>query len=167
MIRRPPRSTLFPYTTLFRSRSVSRSAFFLPLPFVAKTVILEYCCAKAFRILSVESVEWSEANTTSRSRCKASVPPREKNWIGSRPTWNKYAAIIAIGCVIRGDTPHFDYICQGVTTGLAILNANGMAPIVFSVLTTETLEQALDRAGGKHSNKGVEGAFTTIKMGNL
>ena len=80
---------------------------------------------------------------------------------------DKYAAIIAIGCVIRGDTPHFDYICQGVTTGLAILNANGMAPIVFSVLTTETLEQALDRAGGKHGNKGVEGAFTAIKMGNL
>lgn len=80
---------------------------------------------------------------------------------------DKYAAIIAIGCVIRGDTPHFDYICQGVTTGLAILNANGMASIVFSVLTTETLEQALDRAGGKHGNKGVEGAFTAIKMGNL
>ena len=78
-----------------------------------------------------------------------------------------YDAVIILGCVIRGETPHFDYICQGVTTGLAILNANGMAPIVFSVLTTETLEQALDRAGGKHGNKGVEGAFTAIKMGNL
>ena len=78
-----------------------------------------------------------------------------------------YDALIVLGSVIKGDTPHFDYICQGVTTGLAILNANGMAPIVFSVLTTETLEQALDRAGGKHGNKGVEGAFTAIKMGNL
>ena len=81
---------------------------------------------------------------------------------------DKYAAIIAIGCVIRGDTPHFDYICQGVTTGLAILNANGMAPIVFSVLTDLRHSSRLStRAGGKHGNKGVERAFTAIKMGNL
>ena len=80
---------------------------------------------------------------------------------------DNFAAIIAIGCVIRGDTPHFDYICQGVSNGISYLNASGAKPIIFSVLTTDTHEQALERAGGKHGNKGVEGAITAIKMGNL
>jgi len=78
-----------------------------------------------------------------------------------------FAAIIAIGCVIRGDTPHFDYICQGVANGISALNANGTTPVIFSVLTTDTHAQALERAGGKHGNKGIEGAITAIKMGNL
>jgi len=78
-----------------------------------------------------------------------------------------FAAIIAIGCVIRGDTPHFDYICQGVTNGISALNANGTTPVIFSILTTDTHTQALERAGGKHGNKGIEGAITAIKMGNL
>ncbi len=80
---------------------------------------------------------------------------------------DKYAGIVAIGCVIRGDTPHFDYICQGVSIGLSHLNANGMTPVIFSVLTTENQQQALDRAGGKHGNKGTEGAITAIRMANL
>jgi 6,7-dimethyl-8-ribityllumazine synthase len=78
-----------------------------------------------------------------------------------------FAAIIAIGCVVRGETPHFDYICQGVSHGISLLNANGTTPIIFSVLTVDSQEQALERAGGKHGNKGVEGAITAIKMGNL
>lgn len=78
-----------------------------------------------------------------------------------------FAAVIAIGCVIRGDTPHFDYICQGVSHGISYLNATGKIPVIFSVLTTNTREQALDRAGGKHGNKGVEGAITAIQMANL
>ena len=80
---------------------------------------------------------------------------------------DNFAAIIAIGCVIRGETPHFDYICQGVSSGISSLNTNGTTPIIFSVLTTDTHEQALERAGGKHGNKGTEGAITAIKMGNL
>jgi len=79
----------------------------------------------------------------------------------------KYAAIIVIGCVIKGETPHFDYICQGVTFGVSMLNANGTTPVIFSVLTTENLQQAIDRCGGKHGNKGIEGAITAIKMTNL
>ena len=78
-----------------------------------------------------------------------------------------YDAIIAIGCVVRGDTPHFDYICQGVTQGLALLNAEtkpSTAPVIFGVLTTETMEQAEDRAGGKLGNKGAEAAETALKM---
>ena len=73
-------------------------------------------------------------------------------------------AIIAIGCVIRGDTPHFDYICQGVTQGLSEINANGNIPIVFGLLTTNSVEQAEERAGGILGNKGNEYAITAIRM---
>ena len=76
-------------------------------------------------------------------------------------------AVIVIGCVIQGETPHFDYVCQSVTQGVTILNAQGETPVVFSVLTTLDLQQALDRAGGKLGNKGVEGAYTAIRMANL
>lgn len=73
-------------------------------------------------------------------------------------------AIIIIGCVIRGDTPHFDYICQGVTQGVAALNAEGDIPVIFGLLTVNTEEQAHERAGGKLGNKGNEFALTAIKM---
>ena len=76
-------------------------------------------------------------------------------------------AIIVIGCVIQGDTPHFDYVCQSVTQGVTKLNTKGMVPVIFSVLTTLNKQQALDRAGGKLGNKGVEGAITAIRMANL
>ena len=85
-------------------------------------------------------------------------------------TINEYAdmdAIIVIGCVIQGETPHFDYVCQLVTQGVAILNAQGHVPVIFSVLTTLNKQQALDRAGGKLGNKGIEGAVTAIHMANL
>ena len=78
-------------------------------------------------------------------------------------------AVIAIGCVVRGDTPHFDYICQGVTAGLSALNAQRnkaghFTPVIFGVLTTETMEQAEERAGGHLGNKGAEAAETALKM---
>ena len=76
-------------------------------------------------------------------------------------------AVIVIGCVIQGETPHFDYVCQSVTQGVTILNAQGNVPVVFSVLTTLNKQQALDRCGGKLGNKGVEGAYTAIRMANL
>ena len=80
----------------------------------------------------------------------------------------KYAAIIVLGCVIQGDTPHFDYVCQGVTYGISKLNAKSKkCPVIFGVLTTNTLQQALDRTGGIHGNKGVEAAITAIKMANI
>lgn len=80
----------------------------------------------------------------------------------------KYNAIIVLGCVIQGDTPHFDYVCGGVTQGVTILNTRrGMAPVVFGLLTVNNLQQAIDRAGGELGNKGVEGAITAIKMANL
>ncbi|WP_304298300.1 6,7-dimethyl-8-ribityllumazine synthase [Porphyromonas gulae] len=76
-------------------------------------------------------------------------------------------AVIAIGCVVRGDTPHFDYICQGVTQGITQLNVDGFVPVIFGVLTTETMLQAEERAGGKHGNKGTEAAVTALKMAGL
>jgi len=76
-------------------------------------------------------------------------------------------AVIVIGCVIRGETPHFDYICSGVTQGIAHLNIIGSVPYIFGLLTTNNLQEALDRAGGKYGNKGSEYAATAIKMVNL
>jgi len=76
-------------------------------------------------------------------------------------------AVIVIGCVIQGDTPHFDYVCQSVTQGVAMLNAEGKVPVIFSVLTVLNKQQALDRCGGALGNKGIEGAYTAIRMANL
>lgn len=76
-------------------------------------------------------------------------------------------AVILLGCVIQGETRHFDYICQGVTQGTVDLNLKFGIPFIFGVLTTNTQEQAKDRAGGKHGNKGVEAAVTALKMINL
>lgn len=80
----------------------------------------------------------------------------------------KYHAIIVLGCVVQGDTPHFTYVCEGVTAGIAHLNTlSGVPPVVFGVLTTATMQQALDRAGGIHGNKGIEAAITAVKMANV
>ena len=73
-------------------------------------------------------------------------------------------AVICLGCVIKGETPHFTYICQGVTHGIAQLNLDYEIPFIFGVLTTDTRQQALDRAGGKFGNKGDEAAATAIRM---
>ena len=75
-----------------------------------------------------------------------------------------YDAIIILGSVIRGETPHFDYICQGVTYGIARLNAESEVPVIYGLLTTDTLEQAQDRSGGRLGNKGDECAVDAIKM---
>lgn len=75
-----------------------------------------------------------------------------------------YDAIIILGSVIRGETPHFDYICQGVTYGIARLNAKSEILVIYGLLTTNDLQQAKDRSGGKHGNKGDECAIDAIKM---
>ena len=75
-----------------------------------------------------------------------------------------YDAIIILGSVIRGETPHFDYICQGVTQGIAQLNATSQIPVIYGLLTTNDLRQAQDRAGGRLGNKGNECAVVAIKM---
>jgi 6,7-dimethyl-8-ribityllumazine synthase len=76
-------------------------------------------------------------------------------------------AVVCIGCVIQGETRHFDFICQAVANGIADLNIKHNKPVVFGLLTTDTLEQAMDRCGGKYGNKGDEAAVTAIKMVSL
>jgi 6,7-dimethyl-8-ribityllumazine synthase len=76
-------------------------------------------------------------------------------------------AIICLGCVIQGETPHFTYICQSVTHGITELNLDYNIPFIFGVLTTLNIEQALERAGGAHGNKGDEAAVTAIRMAAL
>ncbi len=73
-------------------------------------------------------------------------------------------AVICLGCVIKGETPHFDYICQAVAYGLTEVSLKTRKPVVFGVLTTLNKQQAYDRAGGKYGNKGEEAALTAIKM---
>ena len=75
-----------------------------------------------------------------------------------------FDAVIILGCVIRGETPHFDYICEGVTAGIARLNATSQTPIVYGLLTCENEQQAKDRSGGRLGNKGDECAVVAIKM---
>ncbi len=76
-------------------------------------------------------------------------------------------AVLLLGCVIQGETRHFDYICNGVTQGTMDLNLKYNKPFIFGVLTTNNQQQAKDRAGGKHGNKGDEAAITAIKMVHL
>ena len=75
-----------------------------------------------------------------------------------------FDAVIVFGCVIRGGTPHFDYVCQSVTQGITALNADCDIPVIFGVLTVDTEQDALDRAGGPMGNKGAEAAEAAIKM---
>jgi len=79
----------------------------------------------------------------------------------------KLDAVICLGCVIQGETRHFDFICQAVADGLSNVAIKYSKPVIFGVLTTDNQQQALDRAGGKHGNKGVEAAVTAIKMAYL
>ena len=78
-----------------------------------------------------------------------------------------YAAVICLGCVIRGDTDHYDHVAGAAASGIASAALNCGVPVIFGVLTCETLEQAINRAGGKAGNKGFEAAVTAIEMVNL
>ena len=78
-----------------------------------------------------------------------------------------FDAIIAIGCIIQGETKHFDFVCQAVTHGVMDLNVMYDTPVIFCVLTDDTLQQSIDRSGGKHGNKGIEAAVAALKMATL
>lgn len=75
-----------------------------------------------------------------------------------------YDAVVALGCVIRGETPHFEYICQGATYALARLALTEETPITFGLITADTMEQARDRVGGKHGHKGEEAAMAALEL---
>jgi len=92
------------------------------------------------------------------------IPFCIKSYWDANNTDDRPQAFIALGCVIRGDTPHFDYICKAVTDGLAQLNLLLPVPSIFGVLTVDSRQQADERIGGKHGHKGEEAAMTAIKM---
>lgn len=92
------------------------------------------------------------------------VPGAVELTFGAARVMDKYDAVVVFGCVIRGGTPHFDYVCQSVTDGVTALNAQGRIPVIFGVLTVDTEQDALDRAGGVLGNKGSEAAEAAIKM---
>ena len=92
----------------------------------------------------------------------------EISYVANRLSNKKdYDAIITLGCVIRGATTHYDYVCSAVTNGVNQANINGNTPVIFGVITTETIEQAIERAGTKSGNKGVDCAVAAIEMAHL
>lgn len=91
------------------------------------------------------------------------IPLIAKKMAGSK----KYDAVICLGAVIRGSTPHFDYVSNEVTKGVASVSLETEVPVIFGVLTTDTIEQAIERAGTKAGNKGYDAAVTAIEMANL
>ncbi len=92
------------------------------------------------------------------------IPFAIKSYWDNAGKKNKPDAFIALGCVVRGDTPHFDYVCKAVTDGVVQLNLSLPAPTIFGVLTVDNDQQAKERIGGKHGHKGEEAAITAIKM---
>lgn len=92
------------------------------------------------------------------------IPFAIKNYWTNSSKKNKADAFIALGCVIKGDTPHFDYVCKSITDGVLHLNLSLPVPTIFGVLTVNTEEQAIERIGGKHGHKGEEAAITALKM---
>lgn len=139
--------------------------------------------AKDFRFGFVVS-EWNESITEGLYKgayealvdCGA-VPSNISRWnvpgsfeliYGSRKMIDQNVdAVIAIGSVIQGETKHFDFVCQGVTQGIKDLNIQFDTPVIFCVLTDNTMEQAIARSGGEHGNKGTEAAIAAIKMAAL
>ncbi len=80
---------------------------------------------------------------------------------------DKYDAVICLGAVIKGSTPHFDYVCAEASKGISSVSLQSEKPVIFGVLTTDTIEQAIERAGTKAGNKGYDAAVTAIEMANL
>jgi 6,7-dimethyl-8-ribityllumazine synthase len=107
-----------------------------------------------------------KAGVKSKNIIRKSVPgsfelPLAAQWMADQ---KEVDAVICLGCVIQGETAHFDYICQAVAYGIMKVNLKSNKPVAFGVLTTLNKKQAIERAGGKHGNKGEEAAFTVIKM---
>jgi 6,7-dimethyl-8-ribityllumazine synthase len=119
--------------------------------------IVDQLEAGALRILK----QFNIANTTYTVPGAIEIPfAITQCWAGVK----KPHAFIALGCVVRGDTPHFDYVCQSVTNGITQLNLSLPVPTIFGILTVDNEDQAQERIGGKHGHKGEEAAITALKM---
>ena len=106
----------------------------------------------------------SEENSASAWVPGACEIPRSAKKLANTP---KYDAIITLGAVIKGSTPHFDYVCSEVSKGVAQISLQSELPVIFGVLTTNNIEEAIERAGTKAGNKGADAAFSAIEMINL
>ncbi len=97
------------------------------------------------------------------------VPGSYELALGAQLAVEAYApdAVIAIGSIVRGETPHFDYVCQATAQGIMDVNLRTRVPVIFCVLTDDNMQQARDRSGGRHGNKGVDGAVAALKMAAL
>ena len=107
-----------------------------------------------------------EAGVSEKNISRLNVPGTfELTYGAQRMTSNqRFDAVVVIGCVIQGETRHFDFVCDGVTYGVSHLNATQVVPVIFCVLTDNEMQQSIDRSGGKHGNKGTEAAVAAIKM---
>jgi len=107
-----------------------------------------------------------ELGVTRKNIIRKNVPGSFELSLGAQLMAQKkdVAAVICLGCIIQGETPHFDYICQAVANGITAVNLKYNKPVAFGVLTTLNKKQAMERAGGKFGNKGEEAALTVIKM---
>lgn len=120
---------------------------------------LENGCRKVLEELGVPQV------TTLVVPGAVEIPFAVKSYWEAKKYWDdRPHAFITLGCVIKGDTPHFEYVCQSVTQGVTSLNLSLPVPVIFGVLTVNTAEQARERIGGRHGHKGEEAAITAIKM---
>ena len=119
---------------------------------------LEKGCISQLQILGIKKI------ITITVPGAVEIPFAIKSYWENTPKKKKPAAIIALGCVVRGDTPHFDYVCKLVTDGVLQLNLSLPVPTIFGVLTVDNEQQANERIGGKHGHKGEEAAITAIKM---
>ncbi len=119
---------------------------------------LEEGCFSVFSSMGISNVQ------VLRVPGAVEIPFVVKKYWTMQAEERKPDAFIALGCVLRGDTPHFEYVCQSVTQGITQLNIELPVPTIFGILTVNTAEQATDRLGGKHGHKGEEAAITAVKM---
>ena len=98
---------------------------------------------------------------------KITQKAKDATQFAEKASKEKYDAVICLGAVIKGSTPHFDYVCAEVSKGIASVSLQTDKPVIFGVLTTNTIEQAIERAGTKAGNKGYDAAVTAIEMANL
>lgn len=146
--------------------NITSSSSFLPATIDAKVVLVKTIWnqsinnaleAGAVKILD----DYKAKHTTIEVPGAIELPFAIKNIAAKLPDVH---AIIAFGCVIKGDTPHFDYVCQSVTQGITALNLTLPIPIIFGVLTVLNENQAIERIGGVHGHKGEEAAITALQM---
>lgn len=132
-------------------------------------IVAEWNAEVTDKLLAGASETLLKAGTKEENILTAYVPGSFELTAGARlfAEDKNIDAVICLGCVIQGETRHFDFICNAVSIGLTNLSVHFNKPFIFGVLTTDTLQQALERAGGKLGNKGIEAAVTAIKMASL